>query len=59
VQIAGEHYHFRCAKHAVDGHFEVKDQLLEAKCSVLTCESRARCYWYRGAQFEKLPEPSQ
>jgi hypothetical protein len=57
MQIAGEHYHFRCAWHKVDGFFEAKEEVFPAKCGVQGCNNRAKCYWYRGSKFAELPVP--
>lgn len=51
----GEFLHFRCADHAIDGHFEAGKNATYP-CSVRGCERPAKAYWYRGEQYEQLPE---
>jgi len=51
--IAGCYLHFRCPKHAAEGHFEQRHGF-EVKCEVPECEKQASGYWYRGSQYATL-----
>jgi hypothetical protein len=49
------HLHFRCTKHAVDGHYEIREGAYQVACEVPGCSVPPRAYWYREAKFETLP----
>lgn len=53
--MRGQHHHFRCDKHKVDG-YEHEGKVAEFTCGI--CGRPAKAYWYKGAQFAKLPKPS-
>ena len=57
---AGEFVHFRCAWHAIEGHFDPGQGKqprggFYVKCEFIGCENRGLAYWYKGAKFADLP----
>lgn len=62
--MSGEYVHFRCVWHAVDGYFDPPQGKnprggFWIKCEVMGCGNRGLAYWYRGPQFQTLPQPTK
>ena len=51
--VRGAYYHFRCDRHAVEGHSRVSNHP-DYRCDVRGCERAAKAYWYEGEKFATL-----